>query len=428
MKVIVIGGGIGGLCLAQALRRGCVDVSVHERDLSPGSRWEGYRIHINPAGARALHACLPCAAWHEFRATAGPGGSFGFLTERLDELLVVEESIMYPGGANDPTEDHYAADRATLRRLLADGLDDVVTYGAEFVGYEMLADGRVRAEFADGRYAVGDLLVGADGAGSRVRRQLLPSVEMVDAGAVAVAHKIWLTDEVRAALPARVCEGMNVVAANAPYFLFTSVFDPPQTVARPYLLCALVARPDVLPPDLVDLNSDALRVAVDVLVADWDPRLRRALAAADPDSRDGVVFRATGPLSPWASGPVTVLGDAVHAMPPIGGLGGNTALRDAHLLGRLLPSVDRMERDLTEAVAEYEMEMRHYGQAAVQYALSQTNQALATGAVGTAAVRAFFRLCASVPALRRLVFARAWTGPAAPRAWEVAFSPSATVR
>ena len=137
MQVLIIGGGIGGLALAQGLRRAGVDVAVHERDHGVGSRWEGYRIHINPTGARALHALLPAAGWQEFLGTSGPGGDFGFLTEQLDELVVVEESIMYPD----------AADRATLRRVLANGLEDVVRLGSEFVGYVQQPDRRVEARF-----------------------------------------------------------------------------------------------------------------------------------------------------------------------------------------------------------------------------------------------------------------------------------------
>lgn len=124
MHVIVIGGGIGGLCLAQGLRSAGISVEVHERDASPGSRWEGYRIHVNPAGSRSLRACLPPRLWDAFVATSGRGGDFGFLTDQLDQLLVVEESIMYPGRAAGPAEDHYAVDRSTLRRLLLAGLDD----------------------------------------------------------------------------------------------------------------------------------------------------------------------------------------------------------------------------------------------------------------------------------------------------------------
>jgi 2-polyprenyl-6-methoxyphenol hydroxylase-like FAD-dependent oxidoreductase len=417
MQVLIIGGGIGGLALAQGLRRAGVDVGVHERDHGVGSRWDGYRIHINPAGARALHALLPADGWQEFLATAGPGGDFGFLTEQLEELVVVEESIMYPD-ATDPTVNHYAADRATLRRVLASGLEDVVRLGSEFAGYEQLPDGRVEARFADGSTAVGDVLVGADGPSSRVRAQLLPHATPVDAGVAGIAHKIWLDDGTRTELR-RLARGMNAVQPNAPCFLFTSVFDPPAAAgARPYLLCALVTRAELLPPDVAALDTDALRAVVDVLAAGWHPRLRRALANSDPESRSAMTFSAAPPVPAWTSGPVTVLGDAIHVMPPIGGLGGNTALRDAHLLSRLLPAVDRGERDLVDAVAEYEAEMRVYGTAAVRYALEQAGRLLTPGAAAMAGARAFFRLCAAVPPLRRRAFARGWAAPAAPREWE----------
>ena len=424
MQILIIGGGIGGLALAQGLRRAGVDVAVHERDHGVGSRWEGYRIHINPTGARALHAVLPADGWREFLATAGPGGDFGFLTEQLDELVVVEESIMYPG-AVDPTEDHYAADRATLRRVLMSGLDDTVRLGSEFVGYEQLPDGRVEARFADGSTAVADLLVGADGPSSRVRGQLLPDANPVDAGVTGIAHKIWLDDGTRAEL-GRLGTGMNAIQPNAPCFLFTSVFEPPAaTGIRPYVLCALVTRPELLPPDVTELDPAALRAVADVVVAGWHPQLRRALAASDPESRSAVAFNAAPPVPTWTSGPVTVLGDAIHVMPPIGGLGGNTALRDAHLLSRLLPTVDRGERGLLDAVAEYEAEMREYGTAAVEYALAQAGQLLTRGAAATAGARAFFRLAAAVGPLRRRAFANGWAAPAAARSWERSELPTA---
>ena len=418
MRVLIIGGGLGGLCLAQGLRRAGVDVTVYERDHGVGNRWEGYRIHINPAGARALHACLPADGWREFLATAGRGGDFGFLTEQLDELVVIEESIMYPDAA-EPREDHYAADRPTLRRVLLGGIEDAVRFGTEFVAYTQRPDGSVWARFADGSTAVGDVLVGADGPASRVRAQYLPAAAPVEAGVVGIAHKIWLTDEVRAALPARLCTGMNAVQVNAPCFLFTSVFEPPAAAGvRPYLLCALVARADLLPPDVAALDTDALRAVVDVLVAGWHPQLRHMLAASDPGSRSAVAFRASPPMPAWPSSRVTVMGDAIHTMPPIGGLGGNTALRDAHLLARLLPAADRGDRNLLNVVAEYEAEMRDYGKAAVRYSLDQRDRVLSTGAPATAAARAFFRLCATVPALRRRAFATGWSAPAAARAWE----------
>jgi 2-polyprenyl-6-methoxyphenol hydroxylase-like FAD-dependent oxidoreductase len=53
-RIIVIGGGIGGLCLAQGLRRVGIDVAVYERDTTPAARSQGYRLNIEPVGSRAL--------------------------------------------------------------------------------------------------------------------------------------------------------------------------------------------------------------------------------------------------------------------------------------------------------------------------------------------------------------------------------------
>lgn len=435
LHVIVIGAGIGGLCLAQGLRRAGVTVEVHERDAEPGSRWEGYRIHIDPAGARSLRACLPGPLWEAFLATSGPGGDVGFVTEQLDELVVVEESITYRSGVADPGEHHYAVDRRTLRRLLLAGLDDVVRFGAELVRYEHTDDGRVVAIFADGRRAVGDVLVGADGVSSRVRRQYLPHAEPVAAGVGGVAHKLFLTDDTRRWVPPRLQSGMNLVMADEPVSLFTSAYEPPpaarstldavaggspEGIDAPYILCALNAAPALLPDDLTALDDDAVRRVADGLTARWHPDLRRLLAESDPASRSGLMFTVSPEVPPWDSTNVTVLGDAIHTMPPTGGLGGNTAMRDARLLAQLLTEVARGERDLLAAVGEFEAEMRDYGYAAVRGALSVRDQMLSTGALGAFATRAWFRLCAAVPALRRLSFRGGdWRDAlAAPRDWE----------
>jgi 2-polyprenyl-6-methoxyphenol hydroxylase-like FAD-dependent oxidoreductase len=428
MHVIVIGGGIGGLCLAHGLRSAGVSVEVHERDRAPGSRWEGYRIHVNPAGSRSLHACLPPHLWEAFVATAGRGGDFGFLTDQLEQLLVVEESIMYPGRAAGPHEDHYAVDRRTLRRLLLAELDDVVRIGAEFVRFERPADGRVAAIFADGERAVGDLLVGADGAASRVRRQYLPQAGLVDAGVCGLAAKIFLTDEVRSWLPRRLQTGMNAIMVDGPISLFTSVFEPPRGARsalaavtgveaepiEPYVLCALVVDPALLPADVTTLDPPALRHLVDGLLAHWHPDLRRMLTEAELDSRNAIRFTASAQLPYWESTNVTLLGDAAHTMPPMGGLGGNAAMRDARLLSGLLGAVQRGERDLLDAVREYERDMCEHGYASVRDALATRDQMLSKGAF---AARAWFRLCQAVPALRRRTFTE-WEAPARPRRWE----------
>ena len=115
-----------------------------------------------------------------------------------------------------------------------------------------------------------------------------------------------------------------------------------------------------------------------------------------------------------------MLGDAIHLMPPVGGLGGNTALRDAHLLTRQLTAAHRDERDLRSAIGAYEADMREYGPAAVRRAVADAEQVLTGGPITALGARSWFRLCAAFPPLRRRSFAGEWTTPATPRDWELA--------
>ena len=54
LHVLIVGGGIGGLALAQGLKREGVSAAIYERDTSLTSRLQGYRVHISPGGSRAL--------------------------------------------------------------------------------------------------------------------------------------------------------------------------------------------------------------------------------------------------------------------------------------------------------------------------------------------------------------------------------------
>jgi 2-polyprenyl-6-methoxyphenol hydroxylase-like FAD-dependent oxidoreductase len=426
MNVLVIGGGIGGLCLAQGLRKAGVPVTVYERDTHPAGRWEGYRIHIDPAGARSLRACLPDDLWRTFLATAGPGGDFGFLTEQLAELVVVEETISHPNGT-DPEESHYAVDRRALRRVLLAGLGDTVHFGAEFERYEVDGD-VVTAHFADGTTATGDVLVGADGIGSRVRRQYLPHAEPVSAGVVGLANKLLLTEDTLAWLPPRLRHGMNVVSDAGPFSLFTSAYQPAPgaraalaaitddvpPVDQPYLLSALVAAPDALPPDITDYGPDELASVAEELIADWHPALRRLIAESEHADRGANVFRVSPETEPWEPTRVTVLGDAIHAVPATGGLGGNAALRDARRLTQALAG----NGSIFEEIAEYEVDMREHGYAAIREALTVRDQLLAHGALRTFVARSWFRLCSRITPLRRKTFGDADNEVSQPRAWE----------
>ena len=147
--VIIIGGGIGGLCLAQGLRKGGLSVAVYEKGPRRADpHWlQGYQIHINPSGSRALQECLPSAVWDTLSANAcAPNAGLQVLTEQMKEIAFVEPAIM------DGTS-HVPIARSTLREVLLEGLDDAVNFGKEFICYEQTPNGKVTAFFADGTTA-----------------------------------------------------------------------------------------------------------------------------------------------------------------------------------------------------------------------------------------------------------------------------------
>ncbi len=382
---MVIGGGIGGLALAQGLRRAGVEVAVYERDGTPADRLQGYRIHINPAGSRALHHCLPPELFHAYLATCGrPTTGIGFFTHQLGEL------IWFGGDTDavtDPVDSFGSVSRISLRHVLLAGLADLVHFDKTFTHYEVDADGLVTAHFVDGSTVTGDVLVGADGGNSRVRRQYLPHAERIDTGVTGIQGKVWLTDEIRALVPARLPEGPAMIPGPGGYGMFlalhefqpipaevTALVGPEATAQRDYVMWGLLSNRGNLPADLEQLGgADLHALALDRL-ASWHPTLRRLVAASDLETMLLTPIRSSVPVEPWPASVVTLLGDAIHSMPPTGGMGANTALRDAALLSRSLASVASGEVPLLQAIGDYETEMRQYGFAAARSSLRNLRQ------------------------------------------------------
>src|SRR5262249_23997565 len=150
--VVIIGGGLGGLTLAQGLKQAGISVAVYERDLTPTDRLQGYRIHIEPQGSRALYECLPQPLFAAVVATAGSAGNgHRIVTEQLKQITFFGASKI--SAPPPPQERDYAVSRITLHNLLLNGLDAVVHFDKAFVSYEEAPDGQVVAHFEDGTSA-----------------------------------------------------------------------------------------------------------------------------------------------------------------------------------------------------------------------------------------------------------------------------------
>src|SRR6266567_4700118 len=209
--VIIIGGGIGGLCLAQKLKQADISVAVYERDQSRTSRLQGYRIHINPNGSRALYESLPPRLYEIF------------LTEKLEELLFIGIDDLSTASKHNAVDSHKSVSRFTLRQVLLAGLEEIVHFNKQFTRYEETPDGKSEVFFEDGTSTICDVLVGADGSNSRVRKQFLPQGQRIDTGFCAIQGKTLLTDEVRHLLPQRLFVGPASVIGPNGYSMFIAV-------------------------------------------------------------------------------------------------------------------------------------------------------------------------------------------------------------
>ncbi|MBD0690787.1 FAD-dependent oxidoreductase [Streptomyces sp. CBMA123] len=373
MKVLVAGAGIGGLCLAQGLVRAGVDVRVFEREDAADSRYQGFRIGLDAPGLDALRHCLPPRLHGLLEAVTGPlAGERRVVDEQLNELRRL-----------GPTDGGTAADRHVLRQLLLAGLEDRVEFGRAVVGYKERADGRVAARLSDGGTVLGDLLVGADGVGSAVRRQLLPGAGVVALPGDSLLGRTPMTERLAALVP-----GAGTLVRGAGVSLLIGRME----FRRSPRLAAAELAPEVRLPDTgsylrwvvmlpAPLTGEpgspeptdwtGVRDRLLTLIDGWHPDLVELVRQSDVGNSSPLTIRYAEPVPHWGTGPVTLLGDAIHPMPPSAGQGANTAFRDAELLCRSLTAVHRGEAELTAAVEEYELQMLDRGFAAVADSLAR---------------------------------------------------------
>lgn len=422
MKVLIIGAGTGGLALAHLLKQAGVCIAVYERDLAPNADTGGYRVGISPAGSRALKACIPSELYELYVATCSRSPRyFNMLTEQLGEVLSFDIDDEGPNALDGERN----VIRKTLRRVLLRGLEDDVFFGKALEGYANNADGSVTACFQDGSLATGDVLVGADGTSSTVRKQRLPEARLEDTGIVSLGGKIPVTAEAKALLSDKMFKGMSLIMAPMGFgaivhsLEFANIRSGSGFAARwPDFVEALDedsigwgiwgARQN-FPRDPTGLSGEQLQKLGLEITRDWHPHLRALIRMTEPSTIHDVKMRTSVPLTPWTSSNVTLLGDAIHTMTPGRGAGANTALRDAALLGRMLVEADQGQKPLLEAIHAYEVEMLRYSTEAVQESKKQMDASdLAhrpiVGRLQLAATRGAMRTINAIPALKRRAF------------------------
>ncbi|WFE26635.1 FAD-dependent monooxygenase [Solwaraspora sp. WMMD791] len=390
-QVLISGGGIGGLALAQGLTRHGFDVRLFERNLTGGNA--GYRLHMNADGGNALQALLPPDLYQLYQHTSRAD-------PRREQFLMLDEQLRtlgarpHIGPPNVGALRHTAVHRWTLRQILSAGLSNVIE-AATVTGYEERGD-RVAVLLEDGSTAEGDLLVAADGVNSPIRRQMLPQIRTMDTGLRAIYGRSPLTDDIAQTLQGQLFDGFVVIFSRLlldngvlalgafqprmPYQEATARFAPQVELSpiEPYMMLG-ASVPRVVTDRLgIDLDTAAqsdLRRAMRAQVEGWHPDVVGLVERAPESDMFVTAMRYLEPIPPWPSGRVTLLGDAIHAMPPSLGAGANLALRDAALLAERLAEAPDSGPALVRAVAAYEQQMRDYDYPILRKAITREGAA-----------------------------------------------------
>ncbi|MEV6827849.1 NAD(P)/FAD-dependent oxidoreductase [Amycolatopsis sp. NPDC051102] len=335
MTIAIIGAGMGGLALARVLHVHGIDAVVYEREPARDARDQGSMLDIH-SGQRALREAGLLDQF--FEIARGEGQDMRLL--QPDGTLLLQEDTPDDAPLLRPE-----VDRADLRNLLLDSLPEgTVRWGHAFES----ADAGV-LRFADGRSARYDLLVGADGANSRVR-PLLTDARPEHLGQNAVELGIPDVDRTHPDLAAMVGRGNCWVFGDG-----ISLAAQRNGDGRVRIGISFYNTPEDwfatsgIPFD----DPAAARARLIELLPGWDKRFTALIEASD----DRVVPRTLTTLPvglTWESRPdVTLLGDAAHLMPPVGE-GANMALLDGAELALALAA---HPEDQASAVREYEREM-----------------------------------------------------------------------
>lgn len=317
MRVIIAGGGTGGLATAIALRKAGIEPLVLEQAPAFTAIGAGLGLYVN--AMKALSYLEADAFWRKTAARIDVAEQRG-----LGDNQLITESSLEPRAAKYG-EPYYCGHRADLlTSLLLELPAECVRTGSRVVAFEETADD-VRVELAGGEEVRGDVLVGADGLRSATRRQLIGEREARFTDVV-----VWRGLIPREKVPARYdAKIMSWYGPRRHVLLYPLRHDGhPESV---YSLSAFVPATEVhreswtASGDLADLRAS---------LADACPALRDLLAVMDGALITGIYFR--DPLETWGSDRVVLLGDAAHPAPPSAGQGAGMALEDAVMLAACL--------------------------------------------------------------------------------------------
>jgi 2-polyprenyl-6-methoxyphenol hydroxylase-like FAD-dependent oxidoreductase len=324
--ITIVGAGLGGLTLARVLEVHGVASVIYDLDASPNARHQGGMLDMHEeSGQMALRAA---GLFDEFERHVLEGGDATRVLDKNAEVLFEEE-----GNGERPE-----IDRGALRDLLLDSLPEgTVRWNSRVVSVRAV-DGGHELTFADGRKEITEMLVGADGAWSRIRPLLSPD-QPVYSGLSFVEIRIPSPS----ARLAAACGAGSLFALDDERGILAHR-EPGDEI------CAYAAVKKPVTWATGEISRDELAGHF----ADWHPDLRGLIEASEGTLAPRPIYAL--PLGHrWERvAGVTLIGDAAHLMSPFAGEGANLAMQDG---AELAQAIIAHPGDVEAALGVYEAAM-----------------------------------------------------------------------
>jgi 2-polyprenyl-6-methoxyphenol hydroxylase-like FAD-dependent oxidoreductase len=341
--IAIVGAGPAGLTLAKLLQMNGVSVTVFERDASPHARLQGGSLDLHEDGGQL--ALNRCGLLGRFDAVSRPEGQSTAVVDKHGARLA-------GWSAADESETKPEIDRGVLRDLLLGSLTDgTVKWDSALSAIERDEAGRHRLMFSDGRTAVADLVVGADGSRSKVR-QAITSIASFYTGVTFIEARLSDVDIREPEIAEYVGPGHVLALSDNKGLLAQRNGDGS---IRIYI--ARRVPEDWATTNAIDANDAPItRERLLAWFTDWAPFLVDMVRRSD-DRFLLWPLHAFPADQTWDTKPgLTIIGDAAHVMPPFLGEGANMAMLDAVELADHLLSQEFQTLEL--ALTAFERSMR----------------------------------------------------------------------